>query len=85
MITIFSSCRRASGLAAVMVAGLVLGACAGPVTDDPVRYAENLSPRVTSDVLPPHHIIKDLDGGSCVPDTQAFAEDCGGFVHYEGP
>ena len=85
MTGIFSSCRRASGLAAVMVAGLALGACASPVTNDSARYAENLSPRVTSDAVPPHHTTKSLDGESCVPDTQTFAEDCGGFVHYEGP
>ena len=85
MTTIFSSCRRTSGLAAVMVAGLVLAACASPGTDSSVRYAENFSPRVTSDAVQPHHMAKSLKSDTCVPDTQTFAEDCGGFVQYDGP
>ena len=85
MTTIFSSRHRAPGLAALAAAGLVLGACAGPVTGDPILYAENVSPRVTSDAVRPHHSARSFDSQACVPDTQSFAEDCGGFVRYDGP
>ena len=85
MTTIFSSCRRTSGLAVVMMAGLALAACASSVTSSPARYAENFSPRVMSDAVLPQHVTKSLSSDACVPDTQTFAEDCGGFVRYEGP
>ena len=85
MTTIFPICRRIPGLAAVVAAGLARAACAGPVPDGPVRYATNLSPRVMSDAVPSHHATRGLNGETCVPDTQSFAADCGGFVRYDGP
>ena len=85
MTRIFSSCRHAPGLAVVIAAGFALAACAGPMADGSVRYAENLSPRVMSDAIPTHHAAKSLSNDICVPDTQTFAADCGGFVRYDGP
>ena len=85
MTKIHSSRHHASGLAALIAAGLTLAACAGPAADGPVRYAQNLSPRVMSDAVAPHHATRSLGDAACVPDTQAFAADCGGFVRYDGP
>ena len=84
MTRIFSSCHHAPRLATVIAAGFALAACAGPMTDSPVRYAENLSPRVMSDAVRPHHAATG-PSNACVPDTQTFAADCGGFVRYDGP
>ncbi len=85
MTRIFSSCRYTSRVAVIAAAGFALAACAGPMTDGPARYAENLSPRVMSDAMPMHHAAKGLSNDSCVPDTQTFAADCGGFARYDGP
>ena len=30
-------------------------------------------------------LARSFDSQACVPDTQSFAEDCGGFVRYDGP
>ncbi len=85
MTRIFSSCRHAPSIAVIAAAGFALAACAGPMTDGSARYAENLSPRVMSDVMPMHHAANGLSTDICVPDTQTFAADCGGFVRYDGP
>ena len=85
MTRIFSSCRHAPGVAVIAAVGFALAACAGPMTDGSARYAENVSPRVMSDAMPMHHAAEGLRGDSCVPDTQTFAADCGGFVRYDGP
>ena len=73
------------GLATVVAAGLALAACAGPGIDSPARYAQNASPRVMSDAVPAHHRFRSLSNDACMPDTQTFAADCGGFVRYDGP
>ena len=85
MTTNFSINRRLSGIAALMVAGSVLGACAGPVTDGSTRFAENLSPGVRSDAVLSSPVTGRSSVGTCVRDTQTFAADCGGFVRYDGP
>ena len=77
--------QHMSGLAALIATGLALAACAGPTTDGPARYAQNLSPRVMSDAVAPHHRARGSGIDACVPDTQTFAADCGGFVRYDGP
>ena len=85
MTRIFSSCRHVPGFAMIAAAGFALAACAGPVADSPVRYAENTSPRVMSDAVPTHHAARSFTNDICVADTQTFAADCGGFVRYDGP
>ena len=85
MTRIASFRHRSSGLAAAVTAALTLAACAGPAADGPARYAQNLSPRVMSDAVAPHHAVAARGNDACVPDTQTFAADCGGFVRYDGP
>ena len=86
MNTILSNFRRTSGLAAVITAGLTLAACAGPMADSPVRYAQNSSPRVMSDAVPAHHAVTGFGNDeACVSNSLTFVDDCGGFAHYAGP
>ncbi len=85
MSNILSRGRRTGGLAAVVAAGLALAGCTGLAQDGGyARYAQNISPRVASDVIPTHRHAP-VDDEACVPSLQTFSDDCGGFSRYDGP